>query len=528
MKKFLLLTSASFSSALSSVATKSSKKKITTYLLFAFLAIYLCAFSGFSTYGLYWLLSPSNLQELIPVLIFAGASLVSLFMTVISGNVFLFKPKDVQTLFALPVSKTAIVSSKVFGLYLYSLVYSAIICIPSCFVYLALNSADIADYFMVVPVALFVPLLPLAVGALTSYLVGLVSSRLKHKNIFTIILSVGVFVAYIYLTQNSEGIFDYLLQNGGVISDAINKWYFPVSWATKALGSDVLYLLLFALLNLLPFVIVVPIISTRYVKITSAYSQAHKNENYVYVSENKSSKFFACFKKEFKRLFSSANYFLNTCTGSLILIVFAIMFFSNGIFDSAALADEELQAFIPMIICLTSVFSCTMTSTTSCSISIEGKALWIYKTAPIDTMTIFNAKLMLNIVINVPLMAVYVIIMSVFARLSFLQALVCLVLPLSCIIYASIIGLIINLAKPKLDWTNEVQVIKQSASVGLTLLESFCFIILIAAVTILPVVFLDISFTLASAVCSLIVSLVSVILYNTLKTWGVRKFEQLY
>lgn len=506
---------------------KSGKMKtFGTVLLFGFLILYLAAFFGFMTYAMYDTLSQMGLQKLIPALIVVSASLFVLMTALFSCDGFLYRPKDIQILMSLPVSHTTVLISKFLGMYLYNLITAASICLPTGIVYLVLEKNGALSYIALILTTLFVPLLPLAVGSLLSSLIGLVTRRMKHKNFISIAASAILFVVFMLLSQNSEGIFEYLAENGGKIYDALTKWYLPSALASTALEGGIADLLFFMLLNALPFVIIIPVMSKFYATIVAACTQTNKSEKFTYTASEKNTKFYACFKKELSRVLSSATCFMNSCTGILILVVLGIAFTRKGDGDLSVLADSS--DILPMIITLSAILASTMASTTSSAISLEGKSLWIYKTAPIDTMTVFKAKTSVNIVLNAPAAIIYGIAFSVYYGFSIPNALTAVILPFASVVYTSVIGLVINLAKPRLDWTSEAQAIKQSSSVVLTVLEGICFTVLICATTILPVVFLEIPFCAAAAVCAALIIAISLLLYSVLGKWGVRKFNQLY
>lgn len=524
MKKLLALTRVSLTGVLFSPG-KGTGKKGGTILVYSLLGLYLAGFSGVFTAGLYYTLGEFNLQTLIPVFFFIGASVLVLISAIFSGSGFLYQPKDLQTLFALPVSHATVMISKFLALYLYSLVTAAMLMLPSGIVYLVLDGAGPLSYIGLLISTLFQPLIPLAIGCLLSYFVGLITRRMKHKNLLSIIIGIVFFTGVMFMSQNGDGIFIYLQENGGIIYEALLKWYFPAAITSNAIEGSVLYMLLFMVVSVAPFAVIFPIMSKRYASIVAAYSQTPKKEKYVLTASHRSTKLRSCFRKELSRVISSANYFLNSCAGMLMLVVFGIMLITQDNFEGL-FADGSSVAI--MIITMMAIFACTMNSTTACAISIEGKAIWIYKTAPVDTMTIFNAKTAVNIMLITPLTVAFTIVMSIVMKANAVDAVFAVILPVVCIIYASLMGLIINLAKPKLNWTSEIQVIKQSSNIMLMMLEGIGFTILMALALILPVALLDLPFAIAAGICTVIMVAVCAILYNTLKKWGVRKFEQLY
>ncbi len=523
MKKLWALTRASLSGVLFA-NNRRTKKNAGMILLYAFLGIYLAGFSGLITAGLYYSLYEMGLQTLIPVLFFMSASILTLINAIFSGSGFLYQPKDLHMLFSLPVSHATVMISKFLSMYLYSFTIAAMFTLPSGIVYLVLDGGGVLSYIGLLVSTLFLPLIPLAIGCVLAYFVGLFTRKLKHKNVFSIIIGVIALAALLMLSQNGDQILLYLQANGGSMYDALMKWYFPAAIAAESIGGNILYMLLFILINIAPFAVIFPVMSRRYASIVAGYNQTTKTEKYVYSSSERGTKFAACFKKELSRVTSSANYFMNSCSGMLMMLVLGVMIISS---DKLAVVRESSPEMIANIVTMLAIFACTMTSTTTCAISIEGKALWIYKTAPVDTLTIFNAKLAVNILLNTPITVIFMIVMAVTSHFGVFDALFAVLLPVVCVIYASLIGLIIDLAKPKLNWTNEIQVIKQSGNVLIMMLEGVGFTILMALALILPVAAFGAPFALAAGICTVIMCAVCAILYNTLKNWGVRKFNQL-
>lgn len=521
MKKLFSLTKASLMSVYNNSAQKSGTgKKVGYVILFAFLGLYMSAFFGFLAYILYDMLEPIGLKGLVPTLICIAVSMLTLMTSIFAGGGFLFHPKDIQMLLSLPVSHTTVLISKFLGLYFNLLITSAVVCLPTGIIYLILDGAGFVGYLFLVILALTVPLLPLAVGCVFSFIIGLATRRMKHKNVVTIILSVIFFGAFMLLSQNSEKVFEYFVQNGGQLYDALRKWYLPAALMTKAIDGDVLSLLMFIAVSIVPFAIIFPLMSTRYALIAAGGNSSAK-KRFTYRASQKSSSFYACLRKELSKVFSSANIFMNTCSGLLMLIVMVIATMAKSPTDDAA-------SILPMIITLLAVFATTMTSTTSSSISLEAKTLWIYKTSPVDIFTVFKAKIAVNVIIFLPVTVVTLTVVSIFFGFALLDVIASLLLPAACIFYASVIGLIINLIKPKFNWTSEIQAIKSSASVLITMLEGICFTILIGAAIVLPMIFLETPFYVGSIAAALLIFLITIVLVNCLKGWGVRKFEKLF
>lgn len=522
--------SAMFAQSQSGVKSKKASYKFRTLILYAFLVIYFGAMSGFFSYVMYQSLSAIGMQKLIPMLVVFAATLLTLISSVFTSGGYLYRAKDLQLLLALPVSKLTILCSKFFGLYLSNLTVAALLCLPSGIVYLVLDGGSVTGYISLAIVTLSLPLLPIVIGCIISYFIGLATRGMKHKNVVTTVISVVFFIGVMLLSQNSESIFEYIENNGATISESLSKWYLPAGLAANAISGVLIDLLWFVLINIIPCAIVLPLISIRYFSLVEAYNQTFKKNDYVYRSqdERKSTKFVSCFSKEIRRLFSSANYFLNSCAGALMLIVFIVMFASQELGNEIAAMGDNGVFLGSLITSLTSVLASTLSSTTSASISMEGRSLWIYKTVPIDTMTVFNAKLSVNIVIFVPVVLIYTIVMSVMFGLPALYCVAISLLAVSSVLFVTVMGLINNLFKPKLNWVNEAQAVKQSTSVMITMLESLGVTLISALVLVaLPILVPAIPFPACAGIAAILFLITTALLYKVLKGWGVRKFASI-
>jgi len=126
--------------------------------------------------------------------------------------------------------------------------------------------------------------------------------------------------------------------------------------------------------------------------------------------------------------------------------------------------DFKPEVVAPMLIAVF-IFSLSLTSTTSSSISIEGKQFWILKSLPCSEKKVFFAKIFVNLFITVPFLVVDIIIAIVALKISVLHALFVFLIPLLLLLFTSFTGLYVNLLFPRFDYENDTKVVKQSISV---------------------------------------------------------------
>lgn len=506
--------------------TDSKGKKIGYSILFGFIIIYFAFLVGGMTHFMYGSLKEANLDLLIPGIFMVGASFMILTTCFFSAHGYLFGAKDLDMLFSFPISHRDIFISKFLMLYFYDLMFSMIIFGVSGVVYCVESSAGLMGWLVIIIGTFILPFLPLTVGVLISYLVGLALRRVKQRKAITTIMAVAVSVAII-IFFNMTSLQQYIVEHSADIFKAIKSYYPPAGLLVKAIDGDILSFLLFAVINILPMVILLPLLSTRFASIVAAYASSSAKADYKFRSQKQAKKIDTCFRKEFKKIFSSPVYILNCGVGIIMLLVFSISLFqgagSNGFsFTFAGAEYAPLVAMFAIMVC------CTMVSTTCCTFSLEAKTFWIYKTAPVDEKTVFEAKALANEMLYIPFIVIFGIIYAFLLKMDMIDLILVMLVPIVGVICSSYFGLIVNLAFPKMNWKNETQVIKQSASVMLSMFVSIGFNTLIIILSVVALSNLSISITEVMLCLLVIYLLIMVLLEYCLRTWGVKKYRKLY
>ena len=111
-----------------------------------------------------------------------------------------------------------------------------------------------------------------------------------------------------------------------------------------------------------------------------------------------------------------------------------------------------------------------MTCTTGVSISLEGKSLWILKSIPADVKEIFLAKILINLALIMVPSTLSLLGLGIAFHLPLLYYLTGILMLAVSALFISMLGLLINLRFPKLEFDREVVVIKQSLSAFLSIM----------------------------------------------------------
>lgn len=214
-------------------------------------------------------------------------------------------------------------------------------------------------------------------------------SRVKHKNIFIIFLSLvctmGVLALSLLFSFRAEDM--NMADMAGMIKlgvDQVNRIY-PLAgmYTAGIVGGNIAALAGFPAVSLGVFLLFSTLVQWKYVSISSALHSHAAKKNYRMQAQKKSSLLKALYIKEIKRYFASNIYVLNTLIGYILMVAIAVMLAFTGIDKlegyltmsggESLTLPFPLGNLVPFLLSLMLM----MGSTTASSISMEGKQWWI-------------------------------------------------------------------------------------------------------------------------------------------------------
>lgn len=468
MRKLLILWRVHFRSMLRSFSMGRGKQAVGGFgalALMAFLALY-C--SGVYSFMLADVLSGAGLVDLVLPLMGLMACLMSLMLTVTAPSGLIFGGKDSDLMLTLPVPAFTVVLGKVLALYLENLVFCGMWMLPTSAAYLSnagLGAGGAALFCVRLVLMLpFLPLLPSAIGMLCGWGIAYAAGRMRHKSLVSTLLGflfVGLVMVGSFQINELSAL---LLMHADGVRRVLHGWLLPFGLLLDGLTGSAAALLGFDVLMLVPFLALTWLVGTRYRRILSAVNSHRTRSDYKLREVKANGAFAALFGKECRRYFGTTVYFLNTGIGAVMMLGFAFyMLFAR---DRMALLIDAFggpQAAAPVFALVLCLLESTA-NTTSVSISLEGKTLWILKEAPVPAQTLFGAKALLGMLIAGVPGVVSAGLLSAGLGLPMVQALALMALALGTAVFVAVLGLAVNLKFPKVDFENEAIVVKQSAS----------------------------------------------------------------
>lgn len=421
-------------------------------------------------------------------LYFTLAELFSLALMFI-GSVFaakaqLFDATDNELLLSMPIPPRYILLSRMAVLMIFNYVFELTVMAPAGVVWLLLGlpvtPLGVVSFIVAI---LVLPLLAMTVSALIAWIISLVTSRMQNKNMVTMILSIFFFVAYYYVFSQMNTYITQLVTSGQDIAANLGS-FAPLYWLGNCItGPDPLQLLFTVLICVIPFAIMMWILSLSFIQIITTKKGA-KKKKYVAKEMSSTSPSRALINKEFKRIGSSPIYMMNAGMSVLFLIAGGILllFFSsvvtNYLSELFGVSTAGSAAVLALVICLInglSVFS-------ACTIALEGKSISIVRSMPVDTKQVLRAKLAPHCVI-LGVSTLFVDIIAIFVlKLDLMNSIGLLLMTLLFVSFSANVGLIANLKHPFLNWINETQAVKQGIAVLISMGVCFGAILVVGAV----------------------------------------------
>ncbi|WP_416828525.1 hypothetical protein [Ectobacillus polymachus] len=509
------------------IRTKSEKGRIalvTSILIVGLLFTFMMSF--LYMFGLATLLKSIGAFQyfLSFAVILAWISIFCVCLYMMPGYLLAFK--DFHLLWALPLNSTAILLSKMLFLYLLNYLITLLITIPIVVIYGTETNANLLFYLFALITTIFIPLIPMEIGAFVSFLLGKLSTKFRSQNtvllIGSFILLLAFFAGPLFIGGNTTTQVTALLP---VIEKTVNLLFLPAVFMQGLRDLHVGDLLLFAGINVVPFVLLTAVFSKGFMSINAQMTETYKAETFQLTSLKTSSIFNALVRKELRTYFSSYIYVLNTSFGMVLLTFFVIMttFLGSDMLKQFIGISTNYPMELPIFMAIFTASVC-LSCTTACSISIEGQTYWIAKSLPLDPWSIFKSKITVNLIVIMPLLVIDTGIVAVTYHVSFISSILLLVVPSLYALLIASVGLLINLYVPKLIWSSPMIVVKQSSSVLLSMLFGFLVAVLSFGCFMIfqPQNFLAFS-------CGLILFLLAVnaIVWRVLKTKGVHLYQQL-
>lgn len=437
-------------------------------------------------------------------------------------NSYVFRCKDFDLLNSLPVNSKEIVFSKIFIIYINSLVISLSLLLTSYIAYSIVDEFNVLYFLLTLISGFILPIIPIIVSSFIAFFVGYLNINKKVKSfiiyLFYFLITIVMVVMYINVLK-----FD--------TEDIVNqvstiKQYFIKMWPlSKIIFNSIyniqenngLYLLLYTLISISLFILYIFIVSKYYISFnSSSFEKKVSKENKDIFKVKKPLKSLVI--KELRAYLDVPAFIFNTIPGPILSIISVIIISIFVVKNNYIIGFKELDSllnngnivlkdFFIGVLCFVVCILNQVTTITSSSISLEGKTINVYKSLPISYKEIVISKIFINFLLFGLSSLISIIMVIIINRVNIINSILIILIVLISALFSSILGLLCNLYFPKLNYVNKIQVVKQGFAVLLNMILSISFNILALGI------FIMVSFIINTGLAILIMLLYYTILF---------------
>ena len=469
-----------------------------------------------TSYGLIYM----GMGDILPMYVYTIVSILILMFTLFKAGSVIFSMKGYEMLISLPVSKAAVVVSRFMKMYISNLMLTSLVMIPAVIVYGVIEKPSLTFYIIYLVGMLFVPLLPLTIASIIGALITAISSRMRRKSVVNSILTTLVVLALLLVgLQLPDGNGDISLEafKGMAISleEEIGAIFPFAAWFNRAAFGEVSYLISLIGIPFVVFVLFVVVLQKYFLGICTLLSGVSSKNNYKIQELKARSVIMTLLKREIKRYFASSIYVTNTIIGYILAVVAAVSIFVMGIDGiGEMLGISGVQPIIKVVLPFIYALLMCVSSITACSISMEGKNIWLLQTLPVKTKDVYIAKILANLVVAAPFYIVTVIMGCLTVNGNITDIIWIAIIPACYIVYNAVVGIAINLKFPIFNWEDEVHVVKQSASTFISMIVGIVSCLVPAVVVVVVSVYALEMVNVARVAVVAIILILTTVLYK--------------
>lgn len=440
------------------------------YLLVMAYCILMCI--GYGAYGI---------AEAVPALCALTVSLLAFLFTFFKTNGYLFNFKEYDMLMSYPFKAETVAACKFAYMYIKSLPWYLSISFAMMIGYGCYAHPSFLTYLFWIILSFILPVIPMLISAFLGFLIARVSAGFRKTNIIQTVLMMLVVIFGFAIRFIIEDMFrnnkvQSALEQSMEMTGNAAKVCFPAGWFINAvLKQDILSFLLLVGVSALLFVLVFMAVGRSYTRINSALKSHAAAKKYRMTALKKRSPVQSVAFKEYRRLTGSTTYMVNGAMGEILGILFGLITLVFG-FDkivsvvtaNAPFDHAILQPAIPFII----YFFVGMFATTACSPSLEGKNYWIVESLPMKKKSLYQGKMLFNMYLTVPAMVFSTLCICISAHVPLINTVLYLILGFALCCFSTAWGCVCGVKHMRLDWENEIEVIKQGLAVTVYLLPN--------------------------------------------------------
>ncbi len=514
MKKVVELTKIflknSFADMNMKMGISSTKSKIVSNLIYAILLVYFAGIILFLSYNIIDGLKIIHQETTFIGMILFMVLGISVIQTIFSSINILYFTKDNEYLLPLPLKPYQIILARTNVMLIAEYVIIFLIGLIPLILYGILTGAGVLFYITMVLAVILMPILPILLISILVMLIMSFARLTKNKNKFQLIASLILIVIIIGVSLSTSNMKDdmsneemaqMVVQANGMIE--LVKGYFPtLDYLVEALTSNSITTAIIEILKtvgitILGFIIYMAIAQKIYFKglVGNLFGGGAKKSNKkINQKEYTDGKLYKSYiGKEFKILIRNPVFLMQCLLPAILIPILMIVMVFIGINSEEAGMDQLIQelnnmqtnSFIIICIILGVLQFFTMFIYISITaISRDGENAVFIKYIPVPLYKQFIYKIMPNIIMNIVTIIITLGVAQYILHLPIITLILLFVVATIIGILQSILMLIVDLKRPKLNWDSEYAVVKQNFNLVFPVLLSMINIAIIIVLAI--------------------------------------------
>lgn len=418
---------------------------------------------------------------------FLGSQLLVFFFGLLYVMSKYYFSNDLNHLLPLPIKPSYILTSKFITIMVSEYITSLPILLPFICIYGIKGREGIIYWIYSILATITLPILPLVLASIVIMIMMKYTNIKGKRDLIRTISGIAFIIIVVYaqlkfqqFAQRSilQGDFYFnLARDANLLVRKLGIVFPPSMWGALALANydkfiGLTNILMFVLSGIAGFILMIFLSENIFfdglignIEVTASKGRGKKKN--IEKASNEAKPYMAIAKKELKMLFKTPVYLMNSVGGVVIAPVIIVI--------SMATSDTSMDPLMEIIksnIDIVNLAAIAMIGTLgilnsvgTTTFSREGKNFWIQRTLPIRAEDQIYGRVMASMAIQI--IGAVVLLGSMFfaIRLDLINVLLILVIGLLASVPMTQLGMIIDILRPMLTWSNPQQAMKQNLNV---------------------------------------------------------------
>lgn len=472
-----------------------NKNIVGKVILYILLGAYLMGIFAFLSYGLISTLKQANQESMFIGIFLLGLALLTIIQSIISAtNVFYFS-KDIEYILPLPLKPKEILISKLNVILITEYIMEIIFAVTPITIYGIITLQGLMFYIISLLVLIVFPIIPILIATFIIMIIMSFSKRFKNKDRFRLIAPlIGIILAVIMsfslsgtTNYSEEDLLNSLKQANSMVEMVSDNLPIIKPAINAIVNSSFVEFLKLLGITLILYIVFILIGNKIYFRgVIGNLSSGTKKGKEVKLKKIKTNSIGKSYIiKEFKVLLKNPIFFIQCVLPSVLMpIIFLGIFIVTLNTNNSQEALNEFKSVLGIyietpiglaIIISVTEFLTSMLYIAPTVISRDGQNAIFMKYIPISYYKQLIYKGIPNIFFGTITSTIVIAFIYILAKPSLLFLLTVFIINLILLILQTLLMELVDLRKPKLEWTTEYAVVKQNLNllwpVVLNLLE---------------------------------------------------------